>query len=151
MVITLYTEDIVLDIRSISHHEVAEIPDVEARYRAEAGSDKLPLIYKGITRGVADIKASCARFLRPEYAKEGDNTRDIPETYVFDFSGAERRAIGKAAPLANAMSRYIAHRALSSFYSDVSQGELSSRHEDLATRAGEDIINLIYSKVPPRV
>lgn len=151
MVITLYTEDIALDIRSISHHEVAEIPDVETRYRAEAGSDKLPLIYRGIAEGVAGVRGVCARFLRPEYVREADNTRETPETYVFDFAISERRAINKAVPLTNAMGRYITHRALSSFYADVLQGDLANKHDALAAKAGDEITNLIYSKVPPRV
>ncbi len=151
MVITLYTENLVLDVRSMSHHETAEIPDVEARYRAEAGSDKLPLIYKGIAEGVAGVRSACARFLKPEYREEADNARETPETYVFDFAISERRAINKAAPLTNAMCRYITHRALSSFYNDVLQGELANKHDALAAKAGDEIVNMIYSKVPPRV
>lgn len=148
MVITIYTEDIVNDIRSISHHEVAEIPDVEARYRAEAGSEKLPLIYKGVAGGIARLGRRCIRFLKNNYT-ESDNVREIPEEYNFDFNFSERRAIGKSERLSEEMHNFVVHYALSQFYSDVSQGDLSNKHGLLAVESGNEIDTMLYSKLPP--
>lgn len=149
MVIKLYTEELVSNIRSISHHEVAEIPDVEARYRAEAGSEKLPFIYKGISEGVGRLVRRCHRFLQGGYAKEKDNAMELPPELVFDFNISERRAVGKAEPLAEEMSSLVVHYALSRFYSNVSQPDLSNKHSLLAIEAGNEIDNMLYSKLPP--
>jgi len=149
MVITLYTEEIMSQLKGISHHEVAEIPDVEARYRAEAGSEKFPLIYRGISEGVGRLVRRCNRFLKGGYKITNDNAMELPPELLFDFSLSERRAVGKAEPLAEEMSKFIVHYALSQFYSFVSQGELSNKHSLLAMDSGNEIDNLLYSKIPP--
>ena len=149
MVIELYTEEIVSNIRGISHHEVAEIPDTEARYRAEAGTEKLPLIYRGISEGVGRLIRRCVRFLKGGYTNDSDNAQTIPAVLRFEFNISERRAVGKAESLAAVMSDFILHYALSQFYSYVSQSELSAKHSLLAEDAGKEIESLLYSKLPP--
>lgn len=149
MVITLYTEEIVSDLRGVSHHEVAEIPDVEARYRAEAGTEKYHLIHKCISEAVTRLARRCGRFLRGNYTVASDNAQEIPVSYTFNFDISERRAVGKAEILAETMHNFILHYALSQFYSDVSQGDLSNKHSLLAMEAGNEIDTLIYSKLPP--
>lgn len=151
MVITLYTEELVNRIRSISHREVAEIADVDARYRAEAGSEKMEEIYHCVDDAAGRLKARCFRFLKSEYTKRRDNVLDVPESYVFEFVLSERRAIGKADALLEAMYTFMAEYALSKFYSIVSVGELSNKHSLLALEAGNMIDSLLYVKQPPRV
>lgn len=149
MVVTLYTEEIVSNIRGISHHEVAEIPDVEARYRGEAGSEKFPLIYRGISEGVGRLLRRCHRFLKGGYYISSDNAGEIPPEMTFDFNISERRAVGKSEMLAKAMNDFVLHYALSQFYSDVSQSELSNKHSLAAIDAGNELDMILYSKLPP--
>ena len=149
MVIRLYTEEIASEIREISHHEVAEIPDVEARYRAEAGTEKLTLIYRAISAATGRLIRRCSRFLKGGYTDDSDNAQPVPAEMVFDFSISERRAVGKAEILAKEMHNFIIHYALSQFYSDVSQGDLSNKHGLLAVESGNEIDTMLYSKLPP--
>ena len=149
MVITLYTEEIMSDLRGISHHEVAEIPDVEARYRAEAGTEKQHLIYKCVSEGVTRLARRCVRFLKGDYKTEADNAGDIPKSYSLEFAFSERRALNKADALAETMHFFVLHYALSDFYSDVSQGELSNKHSLMAVEAGNGLDALLYHKQPP--
>ncbi|MBR5660599.1 MAG: hypothetical protein IKW99_03520 [Bacteroidales bacterium] len=47
------------------------------------------------------------------------------------------------------MSSLVVHYALSRFYSNVSQPDLSNKHSLMAIDAGNEIDNLLYSKLPP--
>ena len=151
MVITIYTEEVMTRLRTISHREVAEIPDAEARYRAEAGSEKLEEIYHCIAEARARLEARCARWLKATYHTEKDNLLSIPASYEFEFDISERRAVNKTTPLTDAMNVFIVEYALSKFYSNVSQSELSNKHGLLAVDAGNQIDELLYTKLPPRV
>lgn len=151
MVITLYTEEIVSDLKGISHHEVAEIPDIEARYRAEAGSEKTHLIYKCISEGITRLARRCQRFLNGNYIMNSDNALAIPDSFTFDLRFSERRAVGKGATLAETMHGFALQVALSQFYSDVSQSALSDKHGLMAAEMGNELDTLLYSKMPPIV
>jgi hypothetical protein len=151
MVITLYTAEIINSLRTISHREVAEIADVEARYRAEAGSEKTGEIYSCIEDAAARLSGRCARFLAGAYSTGKDNLHSLPAEYVFEFTLSERRAVNKAAPLTEAMDTFVVEYALSKFYSMVSQGDLSNKHSLLAIDAGNQIAQLLYTKQPPIV
>lgn len=151
MVITLYFQELVNQMRAISHREVAEILDVEARYRAEAGSEKMDELRRCLDDASQKLSGLCARFLEESYTSEADNMLSVPVAYVFDLSFNERRGINKADALLNAMQNFMLEYALSKFYSIVSQGELSNKHSLLALEAGRALDELMYSKQPPRV
>lgn len=149
--IRLYTGELHSRLRTISHRECAEIADVEARYRAEAGTEKTEEIYACLDEGSRRLASRCYRFLADEYTIEKDNLTSLPEAYVYDFTFSERRALGKADPLAEAMNTFILEYALAKFYSNVSQSELSNKHSLLAIDAGNLISGLLFTKKPPRV
>ena len=150
MVIELYTQEILDDIRMKSHQEVAAIEDVEARYRAEAGTEKMEDITRCLGEGVGALRHRCIRFLKEEITEISDNLSSLPEKVTLDLSLSERRAIGKSEPLTKAAHSLVVEYALSKFYSDVSQMELSNKHSALALIAGNEIDDLLYSKLPPR-
>ena len=151
MVITLYEQELYNDIRKKSHYEVAEIQDVEARYRAEAGTEKQEEILRCIEEGVAQARHRCLRYLDETITEEADDTLDPGEVYTFYFPISERRAINKAEPLTSALHTFVVHYARSKFYSTVSQIELSNKHSLQAVECGNDIDQLLYTKQPPRV
>lgn len=151
MVITLYEQELYNDVRKKSHYEVAEIQDVEARYRAEAGTEKQEEIMRCINEGIAQARHRCLRYLDETIVDRADNTMNIDEEHTFFFPISERRAIGKAEPLSAALHSFVVHYALSKFYSTVSQIELSNKHSLQAVEVGNDIDNLLYTKQPPRV
>ena len=151
MEIELYFSEMLKKLKAISHYEVSEIADQEARYRAEAGSEKNEQIVRCINEGMAQAERRCIRYLKERYDKYSDNTLKVPDSVVFDFAMSERRAIGKAEPLASCLQDLIVHYALSMFYSSVSQGDLSNKHSLLAIEAGNVLTDLLYTKQPPRV
>lgn len=151
MVITLYAEEIVNSIRTISHREVAAIEDPDARYRAEAGSEKLAEIYDCMWQAFARLSARCSRWLKATYQHKKDNVREVPTAYSFEFILSERRSINNTEPLLNEMHNFMVEYALSKFYSTVNQGELSNKHSLLAIDAGNTIDQILFTKQPPRV
>lgn len=152
MVITLYKQEILNDLRTKSHYEVSNlILDAEARYRVEAGAEKQEDILRCIDEGHSRLLHRCWRYLSEVLVEEGDNVLYSPQEYRVSLVLSERRAVGKEKPLSEAMHTFVVEYALSKFYSDVSQQELSNKHSVLAMEAGDRIDNLLYTKLPPRV
>lgn len=150
MLITLSVAEIMRDIKKKSHREVEEkIPDVEARYRAEAGTEKEDEITRCMVEAASALSHRMHRYLRTWYQDEVDNQLAIPEAFVYDLSFSERRAEGKAQPLTDYMHNFIVHLTLSRFYSTVSQQELSNIHSQLALDTAGLLDDMIYTKKPP--
>lgn len=151
MTIELFTAPIIQEFRQKSHLEVQDIQDPEARDNARAGVEKMDEIERCVLEGIAAVRKRCLRFLVEDYEHWADDTRSIADSYVFDLSLSERRAIGKAQPVTDAMHTLVVQYALSKFYATVNQGELSNRHSILALDAGKELEDLLYTKQPPRV
>lgn len=151
MVITLTTAEIVKRVKAVSHREVAEIADTEARYRAEAGSEKIGMLNLCMDDAKRRLCSVCRRFLRATRNESAGNIEAIPNNYVFEFTLSERRATNSAEPLAEAMNTFMVEYTLSKFYSNVSQGDLSNKHSLLAVEAGDQIQQILFTKMPPRV
>lgn len=151
MVITLYVSNIISQMRAISHREVSAIDDAEARYRAEAGTEKMDDIRHCVDDAYKRLLGRCSRFLKDSYTTATSDNIGIPESYVIELSLSERRAINKADPLEEAMHNFVVEYALSKFYSNVSQGDLSNKHSLAALDAGNNLETLLYTKQPPRV
>lgn len=151
MVVELKAQLLLIRLKSISHREVAEIPNVEARYRAEAGSEKEEDLKQCIIDGNAMCSHRVIRFLRRTYDNQVDNTPVWPDKFSYELELSERRLANKGGALQTAMADFVLHYALSEFYSHVSQGELSNKHSLLANAAAITIDNLLYTKLPPSV
>ena len=153
MVITLHTQEILDNLRSISHREVSVIEDADARYRAEAGTEKMYEIERCVSEAASRLagRAVVARFLKADFKLEKDNTHELPPEYVFEFVLSERRRINTAGPLEEAMNTFMVEYALTKFYSIVSLADLSNKHSLLAIEAGNEIDSILYTKKPPRV
>lgn len=150
MVITIYTERLISRIKEISHREVEVIEDDDARYRAEAGTDKLSDIRHCIADAAKRLDGRVSRFLKGAYPTARDNRRDtFPTSYIYEFVLSERRGIGKADGLEEAMETFLVEYSLSKFYSTVSQGELSNKHSLLAIDAGNIIEEMLFTKRAP--
>lgn len=150
MVIELHTQEIVKDLRAKSHYDVAQIADVEARYRAEAGTEKRDEVIRCIAEGLSRLQHRCRRFLGESLPVAIDNTVNLPETLLLDLAVSERRAVNKE-PLSQAMHVFVVEYALSKFYTDMALQELSNKHSILAVDAGNLIDEMLYSKLPPIV
>ena len=151
MVIELYSQEIWNDIRSKSHYEVANVTDAETRYRIEAGSEKKDEIIRCINEGVSRLYHRCWRYLKEDWKEYADNTTSLPDVFPVELVLAERRAIGKAEPLKEAMHTFVVEYALSKFYSDMAMQDISNKHSMLALDAEKRIEDLLYKKLPPRI
>ena len=150
MLIVLSVEELMRDIKKKSHREVEErIADVEARYRAEAGTEKEDEITRCMVEAASALSHRLHRYLRTWYQDEVDDQLAIPESFVYDLALSERRAEGKAQPLTDYMHNFVVHLTLSRFYSAVSQQELSNIHSQLALDTAGLLEEMIYTKKPP--
>lgn len=149
MTIELQLEHLVKDIRKRSHHEVSAITDAEARYRAEAGTEKMQEITRCVGEGVQRLASRCRRYLDHYPSSVADDAPGEPQTYVFEFRMSERRALGKTEPLTKAMHDFVVEYALAKFYSTVSQSDLSNKHSLEAIETGNQLDAILLEKLPP--
>ena len=154
MDVTLYTKNLIDDIRNKSHYEVSAITDDEARYRAEAGTEKMSEIKRCIQEAIGRLTHRISPFLNESFSFSMDDNESVPtgtnEGYTFIFDMSERRADGKQEPLRNAMHSFVVHYALSFFYSSVSQMDLSNKHGVAAIDEANHLDEIIYTKKAPR-
>jgi len=151
MVIELNFKELFDRMRAVSHREVAEIPDAEARYRAEAGTEKTDDLERCLVDASARLASRLMRFLLQRDIDYVDNEHTRPNSFTYELSLSERRSINKAEPLKEACNTFLLEYALSEFYSIVSQGELSNKHSLKALEAGDHINELLFFKLPPQV
>lgn len=154
MTITITYSTLLNDLLEKSHLEVASIPDPDARYRTEAGTEKLPEIRRCLDDGAMLLKGRCARFLLEDSSftpDSSDNSLPTVVSYVYEFDLTSRRAAGKTEALKNTIENFIVHYALSKFYASVNQGEFSNKHSLLAVEASNNLDMLLFSKHPPRL
>lgn len=149
MTIELFKSDILEDISKKSYKECQSIPDIDARYRTEAGTEKMDEIRRDMEEGFMQLNRRCMRFLNNQYTAFADNKQPESESYVYEFKISERRAIGKIEPLTSAMHVLVVEYALSKFYSVVNNIEMSNKHSLLAISAANEIDELLYTKQPP--
>ncbi len=149
MKIILNVSELLFDIRNKSHEECAEITDAEARFRAEAGNHKNEELFRCLAEVGTALARTCIKYLDNYYQEEASNALDLPEALVYEFDFSERRADGKAQPMADAMHSYCVHYTLAKYYATVSQGELSNKHSLLTNEAAGAIRELMmYKKAP---
>ena len=149
MTIELIKSIILEDIRKKSYYECQSVPDIDARYRTEAGTEKMDEIRRDMEEGFMQLNRRCVRWLNNSYTAFADNTQPESESMVYDFKISERRANGKIEPLTDAMHRLVVEYALSKFYSTVNAVDLSNKHSLHAIDAANEIDELLYTKQPP--
>jgi len=151
MNITLHTDTIFNEVRQKSHLGVQDIKDPEARDNARAGVEKTEEINRCIMDGFGQLKRRVSRFLDRDYTVEADNISRLPAAYVYEFRISERRAVNKAEALEEAMHNFVVQLALARFCATVNQTERSNKHSLAALDYGNQIEELLYTKMPPRV
>lgn len=151
MIITLYTAQMVLEVRQKSHLNVQDIQDPEARDNARAGLDKSEEITRCVRSAFGELTSRVSRFLNEEYTMEGDNASAVPPAYVYDMELTVRRGSNKEEALTQAMSAFVVNLALAKFCATVNQTERSNNFSLAALDYGRQIDTLLYTKHPPIV
>lgn len=154
MKILLQTTELLFDIRNKSHMECESITDVDARYRTEAGADKIDEVRRCLTEAVSRLYRLAYRWTRKFYQEETFDDADIPSEnhhlhYIFELNLTQRQGEGKAKMLADLFHEYVVEATLAKFYGSVSAQELSNIHSTRALDAGERISELLNRKSVP--
>lgn len=148
--ITLKREEILFDIMNRSHSECANITDVEARYRAEAGSDRKELIGRLLGEATSELKSAISRWLTDEFSRTGN---DIPEDgdVTLQMELSQRRIDGKVPALKEKAHAYLVERTLFRFYATAGQPELSTAYQRRSEDSIAAIERIMFSKKQPMI
>lgn len=149
MKIEFSKKELLFDIMNKSHGEVSVITDAEARYKAEAGTEKTDEIERDLITSTSILYASIGRFLCGNLTPYADNGAGLPETLVYEFTFSERRLDGKAQPLADAIHAFLVDSTLGLFYNSVSASDLAVKRSGMAQADLQLVERLVYTKKQP--
>lgn len=149
MRIELSKNELLFDIQNKSHSEVSVIADAEARYKVEAGTEKIAEIERDLITAMSTLYTQIGRYLRTNHAPYADNGAGLPDTLIYDFIFSERRLDGKMQPLTDAIHAYLVDCTLGIFYSSVGHVEFQKKHAEQAATDARLVETLIYTKKPP--
>lgn len=149
MAITIKYSEVLFDLQNKNREEVRSIEEPQARYLAEAGSDKIDEVARCIQEAITNVTAM---FLRFTSAKENEGASDMlrnPDNVLLEFNVSERRGAGKDEMIADALHSLIVNLSLSKFYSTINQTELMAKRDKLAKSDAAVLNKLLYEKLPP--
>lgn len=150
MEIKLNIDKIVKDVRTKSHLEVASVQDPAARYRIEAGTEKLGEVKRDLAAAVSSLVQECYRFLDVPGVDEADNSLTDSEEIVFVVEGGARRLYGKEKAIAQKLHEIAVDLTLYKFYASVSEANLSKQHASLAATGVATLSTMMRNKRPPK-
>lgn len=148
MRITISIEGIIKDIRTKSHLEVASIADPSARYRVEAGTEKLSEVKRDIADAVSTLVERCYRFLDMP-GIDGVNDAITDKDVILNLTAGPRRMEGKEKALAQKIHEIIVDLSMQKFYVSVLQPELSKVHLSQANAGIAELEEMLRRKRPP--
>ena len=149
MQVTLDIETIIRDIRTKSHLEVAGVADPAARYRVEAGTEKLSEIKRDIAGAVSSLVNDCYRFLDMAGGNEVDDTI-AGDKVVLNVNAGPRRMDGKEKALAQKIHEIIVDLSMQKFYVSVAQVDMSKAHQAQAVTGIQELESMLRRKRPPK-
>lgn len=150
MDIKLNIGKIVNDVRTKSHLEVANVADPAARYRIEAGTEKLGEVKRDLAAAVSTLVQECYRFLDAPGVDDADNLLTDAEELTITVLGGPRRLYGKEKALAMKLHEIAVDLTLHKFYASVSQADLSKQHASLAATGIASLEAMLRQKRPPQ-
>lgn len=150
MDIKLNIGDIIKDVRTKSHFEVANVQDQTARYKIEAGTEKLGEVKRDLAAAVSTLIQECYRFLDAPGIDEADNSLTDAEELTIIVEGGPRRLYGKEKALAQKLHEIAVDLTLHKFYASVSQADLSKQHASLAATGIATLESMLRQKRPPK-
>lgn len=151
MIVEISVNEVMFDLKNKSHEEcTVAFPDAEARYHIEAADHKDDEIKRCVAEAASMLTNDFTRFIQSFDTQVAEDMAEFGETFVYDFCISERRAMGKAQPLADMIHSYIVQNALAKYYANLQQTDMSKVHDALAITAKAEIERLLYTKTPPR-
>lgn len=150
MEIKLNIGKIVNDVRTKSHLEVANVQDPTARYKIEAGTEKLGEVKRDLAAAVSTLIQECYRFLDAPGIDDADNSLTDAEDITIVILGGSRRLYGKEKALAQKLHEIAVDLTMHKFYASVSQADLSKQHASLAATGIASLEAMLRQKRPPK-
>lgn len=150
MQVTLDIETIIRDIRTKSHLEVSPIADPSARYRIEAGTEKLSEVRRNIAGAVSSLVNDCYRFLDMKGTDGTNDSVSKSKKVVLEVIAGPRRLDGKEKALAQKIHEIVVDLAMQKFYVSVSQIDLSKAHQAQAVAGIAELEAMLRRKRPPK-
>lgn len=149
MIVTINYSEVLFDLQNKNREEVRGIEAPQARYLAEAGSDKTDEVARCIQEAVSNVEVMLQRFLK---RRELENASDLlrnPDDILFEFEVSERRGSDKGKMIADTIHSLVVNLSLSKFYNTVNQAELAAKRDALAASDTVVINKLMFEKLPP--
>lgn len=154
--ILINSEEVVYDIRSKTHTELAvSVQDEAQRYRIEAGTEKLDEVRRCVQEAYAEAAGALARFLDEEGNRDGDSSTYgkgaviLPAHLGFRFKWSERRYRYKIESLTTLLFSLIVNLAMARFYTSMQAENLSKIRAAQAQGDLSQIQALVYYKAEP--
>lgn len=150
LTITLYTDELLHDIRMKSSIECQAIDNAEERYRCEAGTDK----NDELVRQMLTVSSSITRMFNKWLSNSqtsADNTLGKPESFQYALNLPERQARGKAQELTDACHAYMVSYVLARYYAGVGQKEWSNNYSLETAAHADEIMMIINRKAEPTI
>jgi hypothetical protein len=149
MTVTIYTTELLYNIRNKSHLEVASLP-VEQRYLVEAGTEKADEIKRSVIDALSELESRLWRFLgRCGCGNAEVAEPDLEDAVAFEVKGNGRRLHGKAALIGAKILETLTDLALAKFYVSVGAANLSQAHSALAASEMMALEKMLYTKDKP--
>lgn len=149
----LKTNNLVSDIMYRSQLETARIADVDLRYLATAGTDKLSQIHQSLMDADAALRGGpLKRFFTLDLTEPDVPMCDdliAPTSLFYTLNLTMRHHEGVEQAIAMASHTYLVDAALASFYTSVAQADLAQVHTELVASDDMKLQRLLYIKLPP--
>lgn len=149
MTITIYYSEILFDLQNKNREEVRGITDPQARYLAEAGSEKIEEVARCIQESVASVSAMLLRFMPAQATGNESDMLSGMDDAILVLEPSERRWPGKAKAIADVTHSLIVNMSLSKYYGTINQNELADKRNKLASSDVAILNKLLYEKLPP--
>lgn len=137
------------EVRQKSHFNSRNIEDPESRINARAGEEEADELERCLLTAESALKPIISRWLIGCLECISDSNLGLPEEFVYEFSIGQRRAMGKAVPVAMAIHAYLVAKTLSLFYRTVTRSDLAEVQDTLVLQAESQITLLLNTKSEP--
>ena len=151
--ITLYGEELLLDIRNKSDQELAGVADTQQRYSSVAGRDKDEDVKRSLQEAYHYLRSLCHEFLTVTNDNSVDDrpqgiTEDSTLTLALTLAG-RRDGSQLQEGIANAMHAYLVEKTLELYYGSSPARDLSVLHAARAAVNGDEVQRLLYRRRKP--
>lgn len=147
--ITITFNEILFDLQNKNREEVRSISDSQARYFAEAGSEKSYELTRSINEAFSQVSSMYLRFVKNATQLEATDVLNGAEDLMIEFEISERRSKGKIQPITDTLHSLIVNHALTKFYNDIQQPELAAKRAQQTAEDAKLLNKLLFEKLPP--